>query len=163
MSFAVNSVIVLHPLMITSVALMIGFRLSCVVGGVATLCYLALSGYSLSGWGMHWWVNVVTPAAGVVWLNRWVRMRNPHNLFFYTLGVGFLGAGLTIPLATLLTLLLVIGSGVDLSLAFKSIEPAWIVLTMFPEAFINGMIVSSITVFFPDWMKTFDEDYFLSR
>jgi uncharacterized membrane protein len=163
MNFAVNKVIALHPLIITSVALMIGFRLSCVVGAFATLGYMILAGYPLNNWGMHWWVNVVVPAACIVGLNQWMRKRNPHNLFFYTLGVGFLGAGLTVPIATALTLLIATLSELDWSIAFKSIEPSWILLAMFPEAFINGMIVSSITVFFPDWMKTFDEEYFLSR
>ncbi len=163
MSFEVNEALVLHPLLITSVALMVGFRLSAIIGGIATMFYLLLTDYSLVLWGMHWWVNVLLPAGFIVWVNHWLRRHNPANLFFYTLGIGFLGAGLTMPIAAGYALLMAYFSSVDLASLFQTIEPMWILLAMFPEAFINGMIVSSITVFFPDWMKTFDEDYFLSR
>ncbi len=163
MSFAVNEAVVLHPLMITSVSLMVGFRLSAVISAFASIFYLLLADLPVVAWGMHWLVNGVIPAIFIVIINLWIRQWNPDNLFFYTLGIGFLGAGMTIPLTMSLTLIIAYLSSIDLNLLFRSIEPVWILLAMFPEAFINGMIVSSITVFYPHWMKTFDEDYFLSR
>ena len=38
----------------------------------------------------------------------------------------------------------------------------FVLLLMFPEAFINGMVVTAFTVFYPDVVKTFDDDYYLN-
>lgn len=35
-------------------------------------------------------------------------------------------------------------------------------LLIFPEAFINGMIVSALVVFSPEWLETFNRTRFLS-
>lgn len=34
-------------------------------------------------------------------------------------------------------------------------------LMMFPEGFLNGMIVTTLTVFYPGLVKTFDDSYYL--
>ena len=34
-------------------------------------------------------------------------------------------------------------------------------LIMFSEAFINGLCVSALAVFAPEWMKTFDDRFYL--
>jgi uncharacterized membrane protein len=36
-----------------------------------------------------------------------------------------------------------------------------IFLVMFSEGFINGMCVSALAVFYPDWVKTFDDRFYL--
>ena len=38
-----------------------------------------------------------------------------------------------------------------------------IFLMLFPEGFINGMLVTALTVFYPDVVKTFDDDYYLNQ
>ncbi len=163
MHFQITERLILHPVLLSCVALMVGFRFSVLIGAFATLFYLLLKGVSLSGWGLHVILNVAIPAFFIVAVNYWVRRWNPANLFFYTLGIGFAGSALTIPLIVLMAGS--IGWYFDLKLLGNQIhfELEWILLAMFPEAFINGALVSSITVFFPEWMKTFDEDYFLSR
>ena len=35
-------------------------------------------------------------------------------------------------------------------------------LVMFPEAFINGMLVTGLVVFYPDWLETFNRTRYLS-
>lgn len=153
----------IHPLIVTSVALIVGFRFSVIVCAFATLGYLLFSGLSLSNFGTHFLINGVAPAAFIVYLSRWVRSKNPGNLFFYTLGVGFLGGALTIPLVAVVSYLIIWSFDITLFRINDDFKYQWILLGMFPEAFINGVIVSSITVFFPNWMRTFDEDYFLSK
>ena len=34
-------------------------------------------------------------------------------------------------------------------------------LMMFPEAFINGMVISALVVFCPDWLETFNRTRYL--
>lgn len=162
MEFSVIQGLFIHPIIMTSATLMLGFRFGSIAGCVSAVIYLWFAQHPIENWGFYTLTNVFIPAAFVTGLTRWLRRMNPNNLFFYTLGVGFLGGALTVPLVAATGFLLVYffdftwHSGVAL-------QPEWILLAMFPEAFINGVIVSSITVFFPEWMKTFDEEYFLSR
>jgi uncharacterized membrane protein len=37
-----------------------------------------------------------------------------------------------------------------------------IFLLLFPEGFINGMLVTTLTVFYPDLVKTFDDRHYLA-
>ena len=37
----------------------------------------------------------------------------------------------------------------------------FITLLLFPEGFINGMIVTTLTVFYPGLVKTFDDGFYL--
>ncbi|MET1255435.1 energy-coupling factor ABC transporter permease [Aliikangiella maris] len=156
--------VIVHPLIITSIALMVGFRLSIIVVGIASIAYLLLLDLSIFNWGFHLIINGVIPAAFIIFINHWLRKKNPTNLFFYTLGIGFICGALTIPIAALISTSLIWLFDIDLMQASRNtFEVSWILLGMFPEAFINGAFVSSITVFYPHWMRTFDEDYFLSK
>ena len=77
------------------------------------------------------------------------------------LGAGF-GGGLLAALAMALA---------ALALLWLSGQQDWVTaalanwplifLLMFPEGFINGMIVTTLTVFYPDLVKTFDERHYL--
>jgi uncharacterized membrane protein len=84
-----------------------------------------------------------------------------NNLFLYLLGVGF-GGGILAMLVTIvaaLALLLLCGQQAWAGEALEN----WplIVLILFPEGFINGMIVTTLTVFYPQLVKTFDERHYL--
>jgi len=35
-------------------------------------------------------------------------------------------------------------------------------LLLFPEGFINGMVITALTVFYPDLVKTFDDEHYFS-
>ncbi|WP_144393613.1 energy-coupling factor ABC transporter permease [Pleionea sediminis] len=163
MQFEVVDGLRIHPLIVTSVALMIGFRFSLVVTAIASGIYLLFAQLSMSEWGFHYLINGVVPAAFIVYTCNWLRKRKPGNLFFYTLGIGFFGGALTIPLIASFAYLFVVLFDLSLFRPNDDFKYQWILLGMFPEAFINGVIVSTITVFFPDWMRTFDEEYFLSK
>jgi uncharacterized membrane protein len=90
-----------------------------------------------------------------------VRRLRSNNLFLYLLGVGF-GGGILAMLATVL---------VALGMLLLCDQHAWvngalqnwplILLVLFPEGFINGMLVTTLTVFYPHLVKTFDEQHYL--
>ncbi|NVJ48833.1 MAG: energy-coupling factor ABC transporter permease [Gammaproteobacteria bacterium] len=163
MEFSVIEGLSIHPLVITAATLILGFRFAVISASCAAVGYFIVAGHGWPNLGAYLLLNVIVPSAFIALATRWLRAREPSNLFFYTLGVGFIGSALTVPLVAVssyLTLALAVSIP---SAASVQWQPEWILLAMFPEAFINGVIVSSITVFFPHWMKTFDEDYFLSR
>ena len=57
---------------------------------------------------------------------------------------------------------LAIGCGASPDDVLAALE-AWPLITLiaFPEGFINGMLVTTLTVFYPQTMRTFDESYYL--
>ena len=92
----------------------------------------------------------------------WVLGRMPtKNLFFYILGLGFFGA----QVVTVLTCSgLVLYFYLFLSEAqFHSLweKIMFTIPLVYAEGFINGVIVTSVTVYAPDLVKTFDDQRFL--
>jgi uncharacterized membrane protein len=77
------------------------------------------------------------------------------------LGAGFGGGLLSVLALGVLALptFWVMGQSEWLTLALDNW--AFILLLMFPEGFINGMLVTAFTVFYPDVVKSFSEDFYL--
>ncbi|MCO7226410.1 energy-coupling factor ABC transporter permease [Pleionea sp. CnH1-48] len=163
MDFEVLNAISLHFSMMASATLVLGLRFSVICASIAMLGYLLIQSQPWQLWGVNLLINVWMPALFISFLVWLMRRLKPTNLFFYTLGIGFFGSALTIPCVLIGASIAVYLSGYSLFESLKEFEVAWIFLAMFPEAFLNGVVVSSITVFYPEWMKTFDEEYFLSR
>ena len=90
------------------------------------------------------------------------RLRS-NNLFLYLLGVGFGGGilAMLMMVAMVLPLLWLIGQQAWVELALDS----WpmVLLVLFPEGFINGMAVTTLTVFYPQLVKTFDDEFYLGE
>ena len=103
------------------------------------------------------------PATATRVLTYWLRKTEFQNLFLYTLGAGFIGAALSV-LAIAAAVLLILLVSQQPSLLQDALANGFLLLPMmFSEAFVNGMIVTSLTVFFPDVMKTFDQDFYLGE
>jgi uncharacterized membrane protein len=83
-----------------------------------------------------------------------------RNLFVYTLGGGFGGGVLSFLAVALLALPLLWLAG-QAELVRQALE-GWpvIVLVLFPEGFINGMVVTAVCVFIPGAVKTFDDRFY---
>ena len=151
----------LHFLGVTALVTLVGLRFALLVGAIATLGYALLINQSPAGVPVAWLASVAAPALvsrAVVYKVRGLRS---NNLFLYLLGVGFAG-GILAMLATVLValgLLLLCGQQGWANEAVQN----WplILLVLFPEGFINGMTVTTLTVFYPHLVKTFDEKYYL--
>ena len=112
---------------------------------------------------MAWAVSVLVPASLSRALVYWLRRRPQSNLFVYLLGAGFGGGALSamgLALASLLVLALA-GELQRVSIALEN----WplITLIMFPEGFINGMVLSVIVVLNPEAVKTFDSNKYMGE
>ena len=151
----------LHFLGVTALVTLLGLRFSLLVGAVATLVYALLIDQSPAGVPVAWLTSVAAPALVSRALVYKVRRLRSNNLFLYLLGVGF-GGGILAMLATVL---------VALGMLLLCDQHAWvngalqnwplILLVLFPEGFINGMLVTTLTVFYPHLVKTFDEQHYL--
>ncbi len=161
MSIRLGEVASVHLLAMTSVTLVLGWCLALLAGSLALLAQLLILGEPLSALPAAWLLSVAVPAS----LSHWLVSRLPRrqNLFLYTLGGGFAGGMLcALTVAVLATgFLWLIG---ETALASRALE-AWplLALVLFPEGFINGMLVTAACVFFPGAVKTFDEGLYFGE
>lgn len=151
----------LHFLGVTALVTLVGLRFALLVGAIATLVYALLIEQSVAGVPVAWLATVAAPAVASRLLVHQVRRLRSNNLFLYLLGAGF-GGGMLAMLAAVVTgmlLLLLCDQQAWVADAMKN----WplLLLILFPEGFINGMTVTTLTVFYPQLVKTFDEDHYL--
>jgi len=106
-------------------------------------------------------LSVVVPVGWtccVIWLvNRW-KFKNP---FTYFLGVGFFGAIASCVLTDISAYLLFAVTADEVYFAVIEEYFFSFLLLAFPEGFINGTIATALTVFWPDLVKTYHDDWFL--
>ncbi len=152
----------IHLLGVTSLTLIVGWRFTIVGATLVLLVYLGLQPQSLMAAPLAWLFSVLIPATTTRLLAHLLRRYGLRNLFVYMLGAGFGGGLLSVLVLALVALptFWLIGQPAWVARAFDN--PAFILLLMFPEGFINGMLVTAFTVFYPDVVKTFDDDYYLN-
>jgi len=156
-------VITFHPLVITAVTLMIGWHFSILAGAISQLILLVAGVDDWSMLGVNFLVTVIIPATvsyGVLKVSQRISLR---NLFVFLLGVGFLGAALSSIAVVTITVVLLFMADYDLSISEISKDAPLLLLLIFPEGFLNGTIVTAVTVFKPHLMMTFNEEFYLSN
>ncbi len=155
MSVDLGGAVRVHLLAMTSMAMLLGWCLAVLAGGLALLLQLLILGEPALALPVAWLLGVALPASLSSW---WVsKLPRQQNLFVYTLGGAFFG-GMLSSLAVAATTLLTLWIAGEHELVRRGLE-VWpmLALALFPEGFINGMLVTSACVFFPGAVKTFDE------
>lgn len=152
-----------HILGITALTLLLGWRLAVIAAAVA-LAGTAFTGRE--GWsvlGLEGVLLVLVPVGVTHAIWRLLDRRLPANLFIYILGCGFFGAGIATALARLTAGLVLLLSG---AVSWPMLSAEYLpmsLLTLFPESFINGMIVAAFAAYRPDWLATLDAQRYLDR
>ena len=155
--------VVLHFLGVTALTLVIGWSFTLLGLGLVLIPFTLLQQLSWDGLGLAFCLTGLVPAsitrALLVLLYR-PSLRHP---FVYFLGAGFAGGGLVVLALSLITAGIFWLSGLDGYL--DSMGEFWplVFLIMFSEGFINGMCISALAVFYPDWVKTFDDRFYLDN
>ena len=149
-----------HVLGMTVVVLLLGWRLGVLAGALAEISLVAYGVTPLMAAAAAWLVCAAIPGAvtlGIAWTARFYLPRNPFVFIFVC---GFFGAGLAV-LATWLTgaALLALSGQPSPSGAGASLT-AFLPLMLFPEAFINGALVSMLIVYRPEWLRLYDEAFY---
>lgn len=151
----------LHFLGITTLTLVVGWSFAVIGATAALLVFYLLKGGAWSGFCPSAVFTVLVPATLSWLLARLLyrpRLRHP---FIYILGAGFAGGGLVILFLALIALGLFAASGMTERVAAMLQWWPLLFLVMFSEGFINGMCVSALAIFYPDWVKTFDDRFYL--
>jgi len=156
----------LHPLAMTAMVMVFGWSLATLAGSLAMLVSLALD--MIVGGTLSWAsfpvdivFSVVLPASASFAVLLGIQRIRLRNLFIYMLGGGFFGAMISIQvMAGGAVLLLHLCRAHELAAVVEEHYLIFLLL-MFPEGFINGAIMSMLTVFWPDIVKTFDDHRYL--
>lgn len=150
-----------HFIGMTAVTLLLDWPLALVGGFIAQVGLVMLGRQDLAALGVNGLLFIGLPVLVTEVCAIAVERAQPKNLFVYIFCSGFFAAAL----AALLCLLAGLGL---LWLDGRFVMPEWLEdfigylwLIIFPEAFINGMVVSALVVFCPEWLETFNRTRYL--
>ncbi|VVM47370.1 hypothetical protein PS645_00559 [Pseudomonas fluorescens] len=151
-----------HFLGMTAVTLLLDWPLAIVGGLVAQVGLMLLGRQDLAAMGVNGALLILLPVLVTECCAILVERAQPRNPFVYIFVSGFFAAAVSALLCLLLALWLLWSDG-------RFAMPYWLEdfvgylwLIIFPEAFINGMVVSALVVFSPEWLETFNRTRYLS-
>ena len=150
-----------HFIGMTVVTLLLDWPLALLGGLLAQIGLIAIGRQDLLALGVNGVLLVLLPVLITEGCALLVERAQPRNLFVYIFCCGFFPAAL----AALCCLLAGLGL---LALDGRFAMPPWlddfigyVWLVTFPEAFINGTLVTALVVFCPDWLETFNRTRYL--
>ena len=151
-----------HFIGMTAVTLLLDWPLAIVGGLVAQIGLVLLGRQDLAAMGVNGALLILLPVLVTEGCALLVERAQPRNPFVYIFCSGFFAAALS----ALLCLLLALGV---LWFDERFALPEWLEdfvgylwLIIFPEAFINGMVISALVVFCHEWLETFNRTRYLS-
>jgi len=176
LQISIKNTFAFHPLVMTVTTMLFGWSLAILVGASALVLLklfqvamhralmdseLAWAQFDISTFPVDFCLSVAVPVGWawcVIWLvNHW-KFKNPFTFF---LGVGFFGAmaGNILTAISAVALFALAGSEIYSPLV-QEFFPSFLLMT-FPEGFINGTIATALTVFWPDIVKTYQDEWFI--
>ena len=137
----------------TTVTLIFGWQLAVVIGTITGLILLIVGTWQQAALPVNLALVVLIPVAVTMAVLAAANLLRRTNLFVYMLGVGFFGSMLAL-LASLWVGVLLLNPDLD--------HPLVLLLT-FPEGFLNGALISALTVFYPEIVRTYDDVRYLGK
>ena len=151
-----------HFIGMTAVTLLLDWPLAMIGGFAAQLGLLVLGRQDLAALGVNGLLFIALPVAITEACAVLVERAQPKSPFVYIFCSGFLAAALASLLCLLLALAVLWYDGIFEMPIFLEDFIGYLWLIIFPEAFINGMIISALVVFSPQWLETFNRTRYLS-
>lgn len=152
-----------HFLAMTVLTLTHGWRIAALISTIPIIA-LALFGFvSTADLGTYALINTVFPALlsyGVFCLSFHYL---PRNLFVFIFVAGFFNGALNIAVQLLLTSGWLYFTDVH---TWQSIVDNYLIflpLLLFPEGLLNGMAITLLTIFRPEWIRTFSDRQYLYK
>lgn len=149
-----------HLLLATSATLMFGWQFAVLAVSIAQFC-LTIEGVShWMSYSLNLWVNGIIPVAVTFGLFRILYLSLPKHFFIYIYGSAFFGGALSMAISRLVGMAILLLSGAYTWLQLKD-ESAFIFIMLFPEAFINGLIMTVLVAYRPTWVSSFSDQHYL--
>lgn len=152
--------IALHVLGTPAVVLLLGWRLGMLAAALATLGLLATGATDPGGAPAGWLLSAALPGAVIATVARLARFHLPRNPFIFIFVCAFFCSGLAVLATWLGGAALLAGSGQPSPSGQGSSLLAFLPLVLFPEAFINGAVISMLIVYRPGWVRLYDEHFY---
>ncbi|AXO89801.1 hypothetical protein DZC75_17970 [Pseudomonas parafulva] len=150
-----------HFLGMTAVTLLLDWPLAMLGGCLAQLGLLALGRQDLAALGINGLLIVALPVLVTEACATRVERAQPRNLFVYIFCSGFFAAALATLVCLLAGMALLWLDGLFAMPEWLGDFIGYLWLMMFPEAFINGTVISALVVFCPEWLETFNRTRYL--
>jgi uncharacterized membrane protein len=147
----------LHILGVTTVTLVLGPASAM----IATLIAEAVTGLTMkteSALAASWLAGSVLPVVATDGIRRLVRRMLPHDPFSFIFGCGFFGAAAA-TVAAHIGAYLMVGAPDQIWSGAVPSSLGFLLLVAFPEAFINGAIITMLVVYCPQWLAGYDPVY----
>jgi uncharacterized membrane protein len=149
-----------HLLLITAMTLMFGWPFAIVGASLAQLGLTIEGEAQWATYSLNTLCNGVIPAwisYGIYWLaHTWL----PRHFFIYIYVTAFAGGALAMLASRLIGLGILLASSAY-SLNDLGDEPLFILVMLFPEAFTNGLLMTALVVYCPQWVSSFSDKCYL--
>ncbi|GAA6135005.1 energy-coupling factor ABC transporter permease [Oceaniserpentilla sp. 4NH20-0058] len=151
----------IHFMGLTAATLVMGWPLALIAGALGLLGVSILGLEAFDGFAVNFMVSVALPVLTSYWVLTLVQNKLPANPFVYIFLCGFFNGAVSI-LAVACTTSLMLGLLEVYSWdAVYEEYFQYLPLMLFPEAFINGMVVAGVMGTFPYLLSSFNvEKYF---
>lgn len=146
-----------------TLALMFGFDLAVIIGTAALIAITVLGQQSWAMLPLNMVAHIAIPVALIIGMRRLLEIYWGKNFFLYLLGCGFIGGGVSAFIGGLVAATILVLSG---QLSWFTITHEYVnyfPLLLFFEGFINGVLMTGMMVFHPDWIRSFDAQGYIDR
>ncbi|MGF1910968.1 energy-coupling factor ABC transporter permease [Vibrio kasasachensis] len=154
----------IHFLGLTCLTLMYGWRIAYLVCWPIVSCLVLFGPLSLASMGQFLLLSCFVPiltSYGIFLISYHFL---PRNIFVYIFVAGFINGAISGSIHLLVTGLFYLLTGVYSWPTIVDNYLLFMVLLAFPEGFLNGIAITVLTVFKPEWLRTFsDRDYIYSH
>jgi uncharacterized membrane protein len=150
-----------HLLGAALLTLMMGPWLALLAMAVVVLAQVTVGNGDWLSAGLNWLVMGALPVSLVAGTLTAARRWLPANIFVYIFVNGFLAGGASYFFAGLAGMsVLALAHAYPLDLLYFDELPFYFLLS-WSEAFLSGFVTAILVVYFPQWMVTFDDSWYL--
>ena len=152
----------IHFMGLTAATLVMGWPLALIAGGIGLLCVTIIGLESYAGFGVNYVISIALPVFTSYWVLKFVQRKLPANPFVYIFLCGFFNGAIAILAVACVTSLMLGALQVYTWDAVYEEYFMYLPLMLFPEAFINGMVVAGVMGTFPHLLSSFNVDKYFS-
>lgn len=153
----------IHFLGLTVMTLVFGWDLAVLASTVVLIGMALIGKESWDSLFVHGVCYVLLPVASTYAIYRFVDNYMAKNFFVFLFIGGFIGAGIATAVGGLATSAVLVLDGVyDFNKVYMEYS-RYLPLIMFPEGLLNGIFLTGMMVFHPDWVRYFDAQRYIDE
>ncbi len=151
----------IHFIGMTAVTLLLDWPLAILAGLFAQLVIVLFGKQELAAIGANGLLLVFIPVLIAEICAHLIEKLQPENLFVYIFGSCFFPAALTAAICAFGGFALLWVNGIFIFPPWLAEFYGIVLMVIFPEAFINGTMISALVVYKPEWLETFNRTRYL--